>query len=136
MFEQVAIDRITETENLTDNLEDDAAEWLISWGVSQAKTLISGVQSVDDAGDKIDTVMTVMRQINQIAGAPADDATQLASDIEAFAALYSQTFNVIKPLSVDDYQRTAATITGQTPQEIIQQLLTLVNPASESHQAE
>jgi len=37
MDRQTAIDRITETENLTDGLEDDDANWLLDWEIAHGR---------------------------------------------------------------------------------------------------
>src|SRR5262249_5634933 len=67
MDRQTAIDRITETENLTDGLEDDDANWLLDWGIAQVDGLVTGIKDEDEAGEKLNQLMSVMRTLNQIA---------------------------------------------------------------------
>jgi hypothetical protein len=93
MDRQTAIDRITETENLTAGLEDDDANWLLDCGIARIDGLLAGAAGEDAAGEKINQLMAVMRTLNQIAAnraAKAPDA--LATDIRAFLARHQQTF--------------------------------------------
>jgi hypothetical protein len=53
MDRQTAIDRITETENLTDGLEDDDANWLLDWGIARVDGLVTGIADEDAAGEKL-----------------------------------------------------------------------------------
>jgi hypothetical protein len=93
MDRQTAIDRITETENLTDGLEDDDANWLLDWGIAQVDGLVTGIKDEVAAGEKLNQLMSVMRTLNQIAAdrtAKAPDA--LAGDIRTFLQRYQQAF--------------------------------------------
>jgi hypothetical protein len=97
MDRQTAIDRITETENLTDGLEDDDANWLLDWGIAQVDGLVTGIKDEDAAGEKLNQLMSVMRTLNQIAAdraAKAPDA--LAGDIRTFIERYQQAFGAPK----------------------------------------
>ena len=97
MDRQTAIDRITETENLTDGLEDDDANWLLDWGIAQVDGLVTGIKDEDAAGEKLNQLMSVMRTLNQIA---ADRAAKppdaLAGDIRTFLERYQQAFGAPK----------------------------------------
>jgi hypothetical protein len=53
MDRQAAIDRITETENLTDGLEDDDANWLLDWGAAQVDGLVTGIKDADAEGESV-----------------------------------------------------------------------------------
>jgi hypothetical protein len=129
MDEQVAIDRITETENLTDNLEDQAANWLIDWGISQAKQLVSNIKDEDLAGDKLNAVMAVMRSLNQIAGGYMDKpASALADDIRSFLTLYSNAFGAENTVTSKAIRDAARTIARQSPRETMQTLIDLAAP--------
>jgi hypothetical protein len=97
MDRQTAIERITETENLTDGLEDDDANWLLDWGIARVDGLLAGITDEDAAGDKLNQLMAVMRSLNQIAAdraAATPDA--LAADIRTFLARYQQAFGAPK----------------------------------------
>ena len=97
MDRQTAIDRITETENLTDGLEDDDANWLLDWGIAHVDGLVTGIKDEDAAGEKLNQLMSVMRTLNQIA---ADRAAKppdaLAGDIRTFLERYQQAFGAPK----------------------------------------
>jgi hypothetical protein len=85
MDRQTAIDRITETENLTDGLEDDDANWLLDWGIAHVDGLVTGIKDEDAAGKKLNQLMAVMRSLNQIAAdRAAKPSDALAADIRAF----------------------------------------------------
>jgi hypothetical protein len=47
MDRQTASERITETENLTDGLEDDDANWLLDWGIARVDRLLAGITDED-----------------------------------------------------------------------------------------
>lgn len=97
MDRQTAIDRITETENLTDGLEDDDANWLLDWGIAHVDGLVTGIKDEDAAGEKLNQLMSVMRTLNQVASdraAKSPDA--LAGDIRTFLERCQQAFGAPK----------------------------------------
>jgi hypothetical protein len=97
MDRQTAIDRITETENLTDGLEDDDANWLLDWGIAHVDGLVTGIKDEDAAGEKLNQLMSVMRTLNQIASdRAAKPPDALATDIDAFLERYQQAFGAPK----------------------------------------
>jgi hypothetical protein len=113
MDRQTAIDRITETENLTDGLEDDDANWLLDWGIARVDGLVTGIKDEDAAGEKLNQLMSVMRTLNQIA---ADRAAKppdaLAGDIRTFLERYQQAFGAPKnaaPAPTQTASQTAST---------------------------
>jgi hypothetical protein len=67
---QTFVDRLLETENLTDQLEDDDANILLDWGVQHIDGLIEGLEDHDAAGEKVNGLMHVMRSLNSLAGDP------------------------------------------------------------------
>ena len=81
MDHQVFVDKILETENLTDNLEDKAANSLLKWGTAQVGKLIQGVEDEEVAGDKVNDLMHVMRGLNALAGNPADVIHEKIGDL-------------------------------------------------------
>ena len=127
MFAQMAIDRITETENLTGDLEDDAADWLINWGIEQAQGLITNDTDADVAGDKISTVMDVMRQINQIVS--SRKSADLNTDLQKLATLQSAAFGTSATVSAPDYQTLAHKLKGQSASKALATLAAFVRPA-------
>jgi hypothetical protein len=146
MDRQTAIDRITETENLTDGLEDDDANWLLDWGIAQVDGLVTGIKDEDAAGEKLNQLMSVMRTLNQIA---ADRAAKppdaLADDIRTFLERYQQAFGAPKTATpsaalpahataqasqgvnqgVNQAAQAASKIAGMSPKEAMQYLLSL-----------
>ncbi len=128
MDEQRAIERITETENLTDGLEDADANWLLDWGIGHVHDLIHAVEDDDAAGEKIHALMAVMRKLNQIA---ADRAAKppkaLSDDIRAFVSLYANAFGKARKLKPLDYEQTAELIREKSPREAMQILISLAS---------
>src|ERR1041385_8939475 len=89
MDRQLLIDRLLEAENLTDNLEDDAANTLIKWGIGQIDHLIKGVNDEEVAGDKVNDLMALMRGINSTAGNPSAASQEKLHEL---LERYAQTF--------------------------------------------
>src|SRR5258708_39606851 len=93
MDEALAIERITETENLTDGLDDDDATWLLQWGTSRVGGLIAGIADEEAAGEKVNQLMAVMRLLNAIAAdRTVKDPASLGDDIRALRERYAAAF--------------------------------------------
>jgi hypothetical protein len=128
MNEEMAIERITETANLTDALEDDDANWLLDWGIGHVHDLIGDVKDDEAAGKKIHALMAVMRKLNQIVGDCAVKSSKaLSEDVQQFVKLYSKAFGKAKKLKSDDYKRTADAMQGKSPIELMQMLISLAS---------
>jgi hypothetical protein len=128
---QTAIDRITENENLTDNLEDDEASWLIDWGIKKATEQVASIKNDDTAGDKLDAVMAVMRKLNQIVGSrAAKQPNVLAEDVRSLATMYADAFGSARTLAAPNLNDAAKQIKQKSPQETLEYLLNLVEPGS------
>jgi len=135
MNEEAAIERITESENLTDSLEDKDANWLLDWGIGHLHNLIGGITDEDAAGEKVHDLMAVMRKLNQIAGDKAVKApNELAEDVREFTSLFAKTFGQTQTAAVkaDHLVKTADAIKQQPPQDAMQTLINLVSPAASS----
>src|SRR4029077_16396034 len=118
---QTAIDRITENENLTDNLEDDEANWLIDWGINKATEAVVSIRDEGAAGDKLDAVMSVMRKLNQIVGSKdAKQPTALAEDIRALATMHADAFGATPTLTVPSLDDAAKQVKQKSPQEALE----------------
>src|SRR5215470_7265831 len=93
MDEAQAKERMLEVENLTDALEDDDANWLLDWGTKKVGPLIQGIADDDQAGEKVNQLMSVMRSINRITG-DRDAAPQgeLADDVHQLVDKYNAAF--------------------------------------------
>ncbi len=126
MDKQDAIDRILETENLTDNLQDDDAEWLIQWGIGHLDTLIAAAEGDDQARDKVDHLMAAMRTINQIvADRAVKSPEQLAHDIHTFLLHYARTFGESKTIQRSAEKRASSALAPLSPREAMLYLIRL-----------
>lgn len=97
MNEQAAVDRIMETENLTDALEDNDARWLMEWGIKCLHNLIETAQDDQEANIKVNALMAVMRKINQIAAGSRDKSPQeLAEELTSLGELAAKVFVAVR----------------------------------------
>jgi hypothetical protein len=87
------VERILETENLTDELEDADANWLLDWGIGRLDRVLRGAEDVETAGTRVNALMAVMRKINRIMGSYADKSPQrLAEDLADLHGLFNAAF--------------------------------------------
>ncbi len=94
MDKNILKDRLLESENLTDELEDEDANWLINWGVKMLDLVLIDVTDQETAGENVNALMAVMRKINRICGNRRTKSAQdLALDLETLANLFSTAFN-------------------------------------------
>lgn len=129
MDRQVVIDRINEVANLTDGLEDEEADWLINWGISQAISLVSAIPEEEMAGNKLNEVMEVMRRLNHITSdRTAKKPEALESDIQALELLYNQAFGTTQQILHETTAVLAEALREKSPLEAIQLLLNHVTP--------
>jgi hypothetical protein len=129
MDRQKAIERILESEDLTDNLDDDAADWLLNWATSKVDTLLSVTAQSEQSDEKVNQLMRVMRQLNQMMADYADAAAEeMAPEIETFLAQYAETFGITRAQTAEDYQQVAADISEKQPTEAIQALIAFAQP--------
>jgi hypothetical protein len=129
MNEQAAIDRILETENLTDGLADDEANWLIDWGVERVRPLIAGIEDDEAAGEKVNQLMAVMRKLNQItADRGVKSAEDLAADVNTFLGAHAAAFGHAPTLGTGEVAFACVTIKMMPPLETMQFLLGLAEP--------
>jgi hypothetical protein len=63
---QVAIDRMMEIENLTDELDDDEANALLDWGASHVAELVEHIEDEEVAGSKLQELLAVLRKVNKL----------------------------------------------------------------------
>jgi len=75
------VDRLLESENLTDQLEDEDANALLDWGIAKIDGLIEGVDDREAAGEKINSLMHLMRGMNSLAGNPSEISPQGLIDL-------------------------------------------------------
>lgn len=124
MNEQAAIDRILETENLTDGLEDEDANWLLDWGVDQVPELIGGINDNEAAGTKVNELMAVMRRLNQITADRAVKPPQaLAEDIQTLAQAYRQAFGAGREAGPEEARKLAQSLAQNSPHDTLVTLI-------------
>jgi hypothetical protein len=105
MDKQTFIDRILETENLTDNLEDDAADYLLKWGVGQLEQILAGVEDEVVAADKVSALMKLMRGVNRIVGNQPTPAPERVAEL---AMHYAQAFGAEHATTAANHNAIAA----------------------------
>jgi hypothetical protein len=125
-----AAERILEDERLTDNLEDEAAQVLIDWGIARAEAIARTTEDAPTMQNRLQAVRRLMRYVNRWIPrrVEADNETNreiLTKILELAAVAYGQTTPLISPGLVDAVAAQLAT-SGNTPSEVIRNLLTLV----------
>jgi hypothetical protein len=92
--QQLFVERMLESENLTDELEDDDANWLLNWGIGQIGHVIEVKQDLEAAAERVNALMQFMRLLNRIGGNPASISPGVIPELlerhsAAFGASYS-----------------------------------------------
>jgi hypothetical protein len=96
--EQIAIERILEIDSLTDELGDDEANYLLEWASAHAPALIKGLADDDVAGEKVNALIAVLRQVNTMAALrKTRSADEIRGEVEQFATLVEGAFGA-KPM--------------------------------------
>lgn len=129
MDRQVLIDRLLESENLTDNLEDDDANALIKWGISQISPLIKGITDEDAAGEKVNHLMGLMRQVNSIAG---NLSTVSEDKIQKLLEQFTQTFDKDHHVSDEERKAVAEKLSQMQTGEAVKYLLDWMHSKKQS----
>jgi hypothetical protein len=120
MDRQIFIDRILETENLTDNLEDDDANTLLDWGIAQVDQLIDDALDPEAAGEKISGLMQVMRGLNSLAGNPAGVSQEAIDDL---LKRYGMMINRTVQVEEGERRSVAEHVSKMQPKEAIRFLI-------------
>jgi hypothetical protein len=90
---QTVIDRLTETENLTDGLEDPEASWLLQWGYQQAKAMFAGPATEGEEAERLNALMATLQQLNRItADRQVLTAEDLAEQLDRLSQAASRAF--------------------------------------------
>lgn len=129
MDRQVLIDRLLESENLTDNLEDDDANALIKWGISQISPLVNGITDEDAAGEKVNHLMGLMRQVNSIAG---NLSTVSEDKIQKLLEQFTQTFDKDHHVSDEERKAVAERLSQMQQAEAVKYLLDWMHSKKQS----
>jgi len=137
MDEKIFVARILENENLTSNLVDEDANWLLKWGTGQVKGLVQGIGDVDAAGEKVNALMAVMRKLNRMVGEgdwpPVDE---LIPELETLAELSTQAFGTSHDMSTTDWKAVANQLTQMTPPQALQFLVEWLTSAKSGKESQ
>src|SRR5450631_495885 len=119
MDPQRAKERILENENLTDNLDDEAADWLLNWGIGHLNGLVGSIQDEDSAGEKINALMAVMRQLNRIGGILSSvgqvQPDKIETAVREFFASYRLIFPKPGPVKTETIHAAAIAVARMQP---------------------
>ncbi len=124
MEKATAVARITETENLTGDLTDADARWLIDWGVAHLDALVLGSPDATYADYRLTQLMAVMRALGGIGGTAAErPPALLVGDLRGFFARYALAFGQPNRVREADLAPLAARIRSLAPGAAMQTLL-------------
>jgi hypothetical protein len=128
MDKQLYVDRILESENLTDELQDPDARWLLDWGISQLDAVLQKASSEEDAGEKVTAWMGALRKINRMLGARDGKSQEaLAADCMALASFYAQAFGLETTASQARCDAAAAQLSQGTTRQALKFLTAWVH---------
>jgi hypothetical protein len=114
------IDRMLEAENLTDALEDEDADFLLNWGVTQLKEGLGKIEDHETAGEYTNNLMGFMRTLNQI----SEDLENIRpEDLTVLAELRQKTFGTVQEQAIESYDEAATRLKGMTPRQVLEYLL-------------
>lgn len=117
------VERMLEIENLTDELEDGQANWLLNWGISRLDQVLLGAADAEAGGDRANALMAVMRKINRMTGARGTaDAETLADEFAALSGLFSAAFGKETVVTAAECSLAAARLAKLSPQEAVEYL--------------
>jgi hypothetical protein len=117
---QILIDRLLGVENLADNLEDEDAQYLVDWGVSQVDAVIIGLDDMESADQRVAYLMHAMRAINRIAGNWPDlEPGQLAELLENYTGAYAAKLPAVEM----DYQLAISALADMDIRQAIEYLI-------------
>jgi hypothetical protein len=117
---KILVDRLLGAENITDNLEDEDAKYLLDWGVSQVDVVIIGIDDKESADQRATYLMHVMRAINRIAGDwPGLEPDQLAELLENYAGAYAARL----PAAGVNYQSAVSAVADMNIRQAIEYLI-------------
>jgi hypothetical protein len=121
MDKQLYVDRMLESENLTDELQDADARWLLDWGIRQLDRALQGAAGEDEADEKVTALMGALRKINRVLGArEAKSQEDLAADCLALASLYAQAFGFEPAASQAQCDAAAAQLSQGTTRQALE----------------
>lgn len=137
IYEDIAKDRILETENLTDALDGDSANWLIDWAVAQIPTLLHDVTDEAAADEIIYNLMQTMRTLNGLGADAAElPAEDLVESIREFSTRFGAVNRAVLTFDEDRIRQAAEQIAGKPPLETLPYLVNLIKPPEVAPAAE
>jgi len=117
------VERMLEIENLTDELEDVQANWLLNWGISRLDQVLQGAADAEAGGDKANALIAVMRKINRMTGARGTAGSEtLADDLSALSGLFSAAFGKEYVVNAAECSLAAARLAKLSPQQAVEYL--------------
>jgi len=114
------VDRLLESENLTDELEDDDANWLLNWGIAQIEIVVEGQPDPEAAAKKVNALMRFMRLLNRIGGKPASFSS---GRIPELLEGHSAAFGSSRAPSEADCRQVVDSLPAMTPRQAIEFLI-------------
>jgi len=125
MDEQILRDRLLESENLTADLPDEEARWLIEWGLAQIPLLIEGLTDEDAAAERLRALMAFIRRVNRLAARKqARPPETLVEELRGLLELYQQAFGAARPASERWLEAAARTLHAMPLRQAVQFLAT------------
>jgi hypothetical protein len=124
MDTQRFVDRMLETENLTDELEDADAQRLLDWGFARLESLLDGIEDPEAAGEKVNALMALMRKLNRLAGGAAGgDPQMLAGELARLDELSRALYPDAGPRDPQTCQQAALELSALEPGPALDYLL-------------
>jgi len=114
---QIFTDRMLETENLTDDLEDTEARWLLEWGLRQVPLVVAGCQQDEElAGERIGYLMNFIRRTNRLVSRKnARPIEAMANELQTLEETYRQAFMDGRSHSEQEIFAAASQLPGLSP---------------------
>ena len=124
MDKKIFIERLTETENLTNELEDPDAKWLLAWGIKHLDDALQDFDDENTASAKVTALMAILRRTNRLVGNRRNvDAAILESEQDALEELFIQAFGWKEIYLREDLSRSANLFRLMTSREALEFVL-------------
>jgi len=124
MEKEIYVERLLETENLTDELEDQDANWLLEWGIARLDRALEGATDEETAGSRVNALMAVMRKINRVAGSRTERTPEdLAEDLTALTGLFEAAFGSARRRAPSEAEAAAARLPGLPTRQALELLI-------------
>jgi hypothetical protein len=121
MNTQPYIDRLLETENLTADLEDVEADWLIEWGIVQISSITDGLSEEGVADEQVSALLSFMRRASRaVARKDRRTPAELVEALNELGSIYAQAFGRCRLLSPAESERAATHLKELSSLEAVQ----------------